>query len=158
MDTLDVTRCFVKIFGDKGDYGCIAANELDDIIKIKKYPLAICVNNKPLPHGGEHWVGLYLESRHAHLEFFCSFGRSLESYGSHFVNFVVRHGLRVKQKFVMLQSPLTTVCGWYVVYYMLNRFRKLSVEMIYARFSKNVFQNDSFIVNFSRRFKQINNI
>lgn len=158
MDTTSVQRSFQKIFGWDATYGCIAANQLDDIISIRKYPLALCVNDMCLPHGGRHWVGLYLESKNAPLEFFCSYGRPLVSYGPHFTGFVMRHRLRVVQKFDVLQSPYTTVCGNYVIFYMLNRYKKISPDRIYAKFSKNVFQNDSFIVSFSKRFHQIKNI
>lgn len=157
MDTLFVQRCFVKIFAGNASYACIAANQLDEIDKIKTYPLALCVNDQPLPMKGRHWIGLYIQSKNSPLEVFCSYGKPVETYGHHFVNFIARHRLRVIQKFRTLQSPLTSLCGWYVIYYMLQRYMKRSREIIYSKFSKNVFQNDSFIVNFSQRFKQINN-
>lgn len=151
METSNVKKCFEKIFGQKGFYSCIPCDELDDM-KLKSFPFILCINNKPAGHIGEHWLGMYLEAPNAPLEFFCSYGRPLESYGYHFVNFVRRNRLRVRQKYDMLQSPFSTLCGWYVVYYMYKRKNNFSPDVIYAKFSKNRFNNDLIIRNFKKSF------
>lgn len=158
METRQVLLCFEKIFGRKASYMCIPCNELDNIDVIKKYPLVLCINDMPNGHPGQHWVGIYVESKQAPLEFFCSYGRSLRSYGIHFVNFLTRHNLKLSQKYMMLQSPFSTLCGWYVVYYMFIREKRRSPYSFYAMFSKNVFNNDKIISNFSRYFIETNKI
>ena len=57
----------------------------------------------------------------------------------------------------MLQSPLTSVCGQYCLYYLLHRARGISLQVILNEFSSDVDWNDQFVYDFIRnRYDFIN--
>ena len=51
---------------------------------------------------------------------------------------------------MMLQSPLTSVCGQYCLYYLLHRARGISLQVILNEFSSDVDWNDQFVYDFIR--------
>lgn len=154
MDTQTILRVLQFLFR-RGQVGCVPCNELDRM-KIKKYPFAICVNDQPWPQGGMHWTGMYIKGRNEPLEFFCSYGKPMQSYPFYFVNFARRNKLKIVQSNICLQSPFSTVCGQHVIYYLFNRMKGCNRAGFYAKFSKDVNKNDECVRTFVNKIvKQI---
>ena len=86
---------------------------------------------------GGHWVAAWND------EYFDSYGREpikeLKSRRRHWI-----WNERV------LQSPLSSVCGQYCVYYLLHRARGYSMNDIVKDFTMDLDENDQFVYDFVR--------
>jgi len=152
MDTLDILGYFKKITQctPNAQYNVIPSDKLEEI-EIKSYPFLLCVNIDESTKPGTHWVAFYVARIGAELEFFDSFGRGIHQYPIHFMNFVKRNSLRIIESNVMLQSPLSNVCGHYVITYMCKRLQGCSRRAFYSQFTNNLDKNDKIVYDFSRK-------
>ncbi len=152
MDTLDVLGYFKKITKctPNAQYNVVPSDKLSEI-EIKSFPFLLCVNvdesNKP----GTHWVAFFIARVGSELEFFDSFGKSISEYPAHFINFARKNSLRILESNIMLQSPLSNVCGHYVIAYVCKRLQGCSRRAFYSQFTNNLDQNDKIVHNFSRK-------
>lgn len=90
-DIDNVLHClFQKTKKTRVQYNVLCANELEKY-SIHTYPVCIVVNNKECNHAGQHWVCFFKKSIYSPLEFFCSYGESVNSYGKYFINFKERN-------------------------------------------------------------------
>ena len=98
---------------------------------------------------GQHWVGIYIQRRGGELEFFCSYGQTIRSYDSSFLNFAKRNNLRILENSNSLQSFNSDVCGQFVIFYLFSRFQKCARSVFYAKFSKvDTVKNDKIVRRF----------
>lgn len=88
---------------------------------------------------------------------FCSYGKTLDINDPHFVDFAKRTGLRVIQRSAKLQSLFSTVCGWHIVYYMLMRYKRRSLEITYAAFTKMYLIMIILLLGFQKCFYKVIN-
>ena len=114
---------------------------LDRVPRLK--PGCYVVNTAPASHPGRHWIALFVTDRE--IEYFDSYGLDPLP--------------RLKQKGktkswrhnpMPLQSPLTSVCGQYCVYYLLHRARDVSLKSILKHFDSDVDMNDQLVYDFVR--------
>ena len=97
----------------------------------------ICNTAKAHPHLGEHWVCFYFKKK-APPEYFDSNGMSPQ-----FASFQRFLGGYWKENRLMLQSPLSTVCGQYCMFYILMRNKGYTMEEIQSWFSPyDLLKND----------------
>ena len=112
---------------------------LDRVPRLK--PGCYVVNTAPASHPGRHWIALFVRDRE--IEYFDSYGRAplpvLEQQGK---DREWRHNP------VLLQSPLTSVCGQYCIYYLLYRTRGVSLKTILHDFDVDVDSNDQLVYDF----------
>lgn len=152
MDTRSINKALVFLSKKRGQVGCIPSNGLENLT-ISSYPFAYCVNSKPSNHEGEHWVGMYIAKRGSPLEFFCSFGRPLMSYGSYFKDFVIRNKVKVYENNICIQSPFSMYCGHHVIYFLFNKMIGRSTRSFYSKFSKNLVNNDAIANHFVKKMQ-----
>jgi hypothetical protein len=124
--------------GEPQFIGVFAADEVPNPRALQK-PFMFIANTAPRRHPGKHWVAFYFPIR-SKSEFFDSFAKTTSYYGFHLKNYI--HNTQV------LQAHDSTVCGYYVLYYLICRARGLSMEDILQPFSKDRDANDAAVVSF----------
>ena len=102
---------------------------------------AYVVNTAPHNHEGLHWVAILIKNDN--IEYF-------DSYGGDPPIKLLRWGKK-KQWLcnpIPLQSPLTSVCGQYCIYYLLHRSRGISLRALLMDFGADVDDNDKLVYDF----------
>ena len=102
---------------------------------------AYVINTAPDTHPGLHWVALLV--RGDSIEYFDSYGGDPSS--------KLRHWAGAKKwttNPIPLQSPLTSVCGQYCVFYLLHRARGIDLPTILMEFNADVDSNDKLVYDF----------
>lgn len=108
------------------------------------YPFCIIVNTSPSNKSGSHWCAYYFESPY-HIEFFDSFGKCPSAYG---FNINAHHWNKIK-----FQSPKSSVCGAYCLYFIYYSSLGLSMREIQSMFYSNYqfsSQNDDKVIKFAQ--------
>ncbi len=106
-------------------------------------PVMFVANTAPSNHRGIHWVAFFYP-REGPPEFFDSFGRSPAYYRLTFQKY------KCNKK--VLQSHDSSVCGYYVLLYLLQRIRGYSMEEITGQFTKNRDANDMAVVQLMEEY------
>lgn len=151
MDTNTLLNILKRICKcSNAQYDVLACDQLTDF-KVQRYPACIVINNKPISHEGEHWVGMYIRCKHSKIEFFDSYGMGVGYYDPVFVKFISKNRFNVTQVNRRLQG-LSNLCGHYVIVYMYMRLQKKSVSQFYRLFNNNSTQNDKIL---SQKFKSL---
>ena len=102
---------------------------------------AYVVNTAPSNHPGKHWVAVFV----------CNSGVDyFDSYGGEPSSRLKRWCKNRSWSYnpVPLQSPLTSVCGQYCIYYLLHRARSITLDEMLLDFCTDVDHNDQFVFNF----------
>ena len=102
---------------------------------------AYVLNTAPDSHPGLHWVAVLVKGDT--VEYF-------DSYGGKPSLRLRRWG---KKKLwtsnpIPLQSPLTSVCGQYCIYYLLHRCRGIDLNILLMDFGPDVDDNDKLVYDF----------
>ena len=99
------------------------------------------VNTAPDTHPGLHWVALFV--KYNSVEYFDSYGGEPPT--------VLYRWAKKKQwtsNPIPLQSPLTSVCGQYCLYYLLHRARGIDMNTLLMDFDADVDRNDKMVYDF----------
>ena len=97
------------------------------------------INLDPHFMKGSHWVALYFDSYGA-AEYFDSYGRKP---GTRLVqNYVKKYAIDWSHNTKMLQSPYSSTCGEYCIYYLYYKCRGRSLNHILNDFSDDFQSND----------------
>ncbi len=132
-------------------YDCIPCDFLVNTY-IRTYPFAYCINDERSDQPGSHWVGIYIERHNGPLEFFCSFGRGINTYPEYFNLFAVNNNLSVNQANLDLQSIDSTFCGQHVLHFLYCRVKRMSFSMFYFKHKQmSTRANDAYVDEFVRR-------
>lgn len=120
---------------------------LDRLKSVKlRYPCALVVNTDPSYLPGEHWVAIFLNaSRHG--EYFDSYGLPPSIYPD-IAHFLIRNCESFRYNSHLLQGLGSTVCGQYVLFYLLHRCRGYTLDEITGWFSPNLDTNDEQVQGF----------
>lgn len=111
MNTLQIDNALRRNKVTRQSYmGCYASNKLP---KCKKFPCSLVANTDEASEPGTHWIAIYAPNR-LHVRYFDSLDGdevpNIHAYlTANFVN-VTRQKFRV-------QSPRSTVCGYYAIYF-----------------------------------------
>lgn len=102
---------------------------------------AYVINTAPDSHPGLHWVALIVKGDT--VEYFDSYGGKPSPRLRRWVN-------KKTWTFnpIPLQSPLTSVCGQYCIYYLLHRVRGIDMTTILMDFGSDVDENDKLVYDF----------
>jgi hypothetical protein len=108
----------------------------------------LIANTAPMGDSGEHWISIFIDSDRT--------GCYFDSYGSKprtsFLPFLESCSTYKYNK-QRVQSDITTVCGHYCIFYLLQRARGLSQSETINYFNENLYENDEFVAkHLSRRF------
>lgn len=147
MDT-NTLRCIVNcdpVLSQKV-IGVISADEIPK--RISSYPTAFIINTDRKRDPGRHWLAFYVTSQRG--EFFDSYGQRPSFYSGGFNDFFVVNNLTLQYNDKRLQSMDSNACGYYCVYYLINRCRGVPMEEILHTFSNNLNNNDTFVFDFVR--------
>ena len=99
------------------------------------------VNTAPHNHPGLHWIALFVKD--GVIEYFDSYGGDPPS--------TLRRWGKKKQWMsnpIPLQSPLTSVCGQYCLYYLFHRARGIDMTTLLMDFVADVDDNDKLVYDF----------
>lgn len=136
-------RCIVNCDSDlsKRVIGVFAADEIPR--SISSLPTAFIINTDRRRDKGKHWVAVYATRQNA--EFFDSFGRKPSFYARAFTDFFTRNNLTLQYNDRKLQSDSSNTCGYYCIYYLINRCRGVPMTDIIRTFSNDLYNNDMFV-------------
>ena len=112
---------------------------------------AYVINTAPHDHPGLHWVAVIVNGKSA--EYF-------DSYGGDPIGVVQRWGKqkRWSNNPIPLQSPLTSVCGQYCIYYLLHRTRGIDLNTLLMDFGADVDRNDKVVYDFVENHFDLQNL
>ena len=113
--------------------GVFPSDRIPDLSVITcKRAYALIVNLDKSGWPGSHWVALYLPKRHnAIAEYFDSYGQPPTE--PNFLTLLCKYKGYVYNN-IALQSPYSSVCGQYCLFYLCHRARKHSFELIRGMF------------------------
>lgn len=137
---------FSDPFASKSFGGVLSLSENNQWQKPLKLPVSYVINTDRRKSGkGEHWVGVYCDKAGA-CEYFDSYGTpplsEIYNWLKSFCPGVVLYNTK------WIQSPLSRVCGGYVVLFLLMRSRGVRMETMTKMFQneKNFLGNDLLLV------------
>jgi len=111
----------------------------------------LIVNTDLADQPGTHWVAMYWDGD-GRAEFFDSYGQTPQSYHPSWRNYL---GRECRYTTRSLQSPQTTVCGHYCLYYLSQRVRGRSLKDIVMTFSGPPRVNDRRVCHWVCRSPRI---
>lgn len=145
MNSEQLSDALDKAVVPRTNYNLIASRDTLSRISLSHcYPCCIIVNTSPSNKPGSHWCAYYFESPY-HIEFFDSFGKPPYAYG---FNLNAHHWNKIK-----FQSPKSSVCGAYCLYFLYYSSLGLSLGEIQSMFYSN-YQFSSKNDNKVRKFAQ----
>lgn len=110
------------------------------------YPCCFIANTDPSWMPGTHWVAVFVENN-ANIEYFDSYGRRpMSPQMKEFCGTSYQHNLYA------VQSIFSTLCGYFCIYYLVNRCRGNSFSNIMYNFNLN---NAVFNENLVKRFVKV---
>jgi hypothetical protein len=120
---------------------CFRGVYASDTIPFPKgpYPYALIVNTDKSGEPGKHWQAIWIKSASS-VDFFDSFGNEatgkIKNYLKMFKN--------VEKNKIKIQLNYEISCGPYVIYFIINRFRGLSITQIVRNLKRQQFP-DTFV-------------
>ena len=118
-------------------WGVCASDKLPK--QINKYPVGFVMNVDSSDQPGSHWVAVYID-RHQQGNYFDSYGyKPSVSVLSHFLNANCR-SWQCNNK--QIQGYLSSVCGHYCIYFLIQRAKGVSRGEIGAKFVERYTEND----------------
>jgi len=118
--------------------GCFAADRIPSHLTA---PFAFIVNFEKSGERGSHWSSIVSINTET-IEYFDSFGR-LPPKGS-IEKFIETFKIKIINR-TSFQNPFSTVCGQYSVYYLVQRFLKISPNTIFETLKNS--KNSDKLVN-----------
>ena len=111
-------------------------------------PSVLVINTDPADKPGQHWVAIYI-TRDGVGEYFDSYGKAPSVPQ-------IEYFLRKNAKYVIynkrqIQGTFSTVCGQYVIFFLLHRCRGLSMDKIINFFSLDTMDNDLNVNDFFKK-------
>ena len=117
----------------------------DKLPAVSKLPLALAANTDSSKGPGEHWIGI----------FFPIDGQPMywDSYGlaPRHKEFVKYLGRQYDYNDVQLQSPFSSACGQYSIFFLAMACRGCTMKQIQNCFSESLMENDRLVTEFINR-------
>jgi len=145
MNTSELTALLNKVLPcTRVKTWCVLSRDQLETLKLSKFPAAIAFNSKPLPHKGEHWLGLYYTSSKTYY-FIDSFG-----------NVPKKYGLKIHPK-ARIKTPIqqygSSTCGKYVLLFLTLLARGEKFKKILHRFKRQTQDNEKKVEDFHSSLK-----
>lgn len=141
-----------------GDYNFLGVfpRDLIPVDSVTKFPCCFVVNTKPHTHPGEHWVCV-LKTEDNKGIYFDSYGQPPFNFEE--VGLVLENCTEWKFNDVPLQSPLSTVCGQYCIFFLTHIVRGYSLKHIAHMLNEgDSCANDAFIYNYIKEMYPVEKI
>lgn len=144
MNSKEISKVLRSFAHTKNKFRGVFATENIPTDK-RNLPYGFVANTDPSWLPGKHWVAVYVNTDEK-VEFFDSFGR--RPMNSSLKKLCGRDYIFNER---ILQSPLSTVCGQYCIYFLYKRCTGKSFKNIMKCFTRNTRRNDAFVTNFVNR-------
>ena len=112
---------------------------------IVSYPCSLIINTDTKNLPGKHWVAVYISS-YKEGEYFDSFGREPSQDIALWLNKFTIKWKKVNS--VILQNPLSTSCGQFVLFYVNEQSLVRSHFYIVNKFHADTFSNEQFVKHY----------
>ena len=130
--------------------GIFARDTLPTIVD--RYPAMYVVNTDCSFQKGQHWVAIFLMDQ-SYGVFFDSFGRTPDSWGKEFTDFMDDHVGRYDYYIVALQSHESDYCGLFVLAFLyITMCMSVTIEQFQLMFKKKLKDNDALAYSFVKMF------
>lgn len=116
---------------------------------VTRYPIFIVLNTHPHNLNGEHWKVIFIRKDRC-AELFDSLALPPNIPTQQWLR---KHSRQWKTNARELQHPLSSTCGAFVLYFILNRLRVRRFESISQKFSYNLHSNEKKIHKFYNDLK-----
>lgn len=116
---------------------------------IPHYPIFIVLNTHPQNLKGEHWKVIYIRKDRV-AEVFDSLALPLNIPTQQWLR---KHSRQWKSNARAFQHPLSSTCGAFVLYFILNRLRVRRFESVTQKFSTDLHSNEKLILKFYNDLK-----
>lgn len=127
-----------------------AADELPQTLI--QYPKLFIVNTQNSNKAGQHWVSFFFGENKIP-EFFDPLGKTPQHYHKSFEHFLIRHGDSYLINNCPVQSPNSSACGYFNLFYLALRCNGNSMEQVLSSLDlTNLEQNTNVVVNFVNYF------
>lgn len=121
----------------------------DQLHLVKSNEFALIINSDTSDKPGTHWLALFKEASNDIIEFFDSFSMPVEFYNPHILKFINERCNYLNQSRIQIQSNLSTTCGHFCIFYLIQRTRGVTFENILSEFSRtNLVKNDKKVETF----------
>lgn len=117
--------------------------------QIKNYPIFLVVNTHTDNLSGEHWFTIFI-SRKGIGEIFDSAAQPVQRNVQRWMNQFCRKWSRNRLSY---QAPLSSLCGAYAIYYILNRLHYPSMQSLLAPYQRKPI-DDHFILNYYQHLQK----
>jgi hypothetical protein len=118
---------------------------IDRLPALNDFPCYIIVNTSHSSVNHGHWVLIYFKDSE-NVIFFDSFGRHPKNVNNGHILYSYIRNYNVHYSEYILQSKLSSVCGYYCIYVAYNICNNISLHSMFCMFSKEVDYNDVLIV------------
>lgn len=116
---------------------------------ITHYPIFIVLNTHPQNLSGQHWKVIFI-GKDRRGELFDSLGLTPNIPTQQWLR---KHTRQYKRNERVIQHPLSSTCGAYVLYFILRRLHVQRFESIIQKFSHNLHCNEKMIRKFYNDLK-----
>lgn len=128
-------------------YDVRALNMLPDTIIYRPFLMVVNTQMKNLP--GEHWLAVHIDE-YRRGEVFDSLAMPVNLHLSRWMN---KFTVTWKRNKKMYQHPLSTKCGAFVIYFILNRLNAVNMQDTFKHFSYNLHDNDVIVSQYYSSLK-----
>lgn len=126
--------------------GVFSINQLPT--KLPQLPILFIINTNTSNLPGQHWKAIYV-SKSREGEVFDSLASPVSLILNLWMNEFTR---KWTVSTTILQNPLSSSCGAYVLYYVMSRLNHSSLKSCIAPFSTDVFDNDMRMEQFMKTY------
>ena len=127
----------------------LPSDRLPDTVSEKPRGFIVNVDSSDGP--GTQWVAIYL-TRDGEGEFMDSYRQQPSNYSEDFEAFLKNNSITFTYNKYVLQSPWSSVCGQYCLFYTLHRCRNIPMSTIINMFTNDKEWNDMLVRDFIRKW------
>lgn len=144
MNSKEIRKILLRHLGSSF-MGVYARNTLPNRVTI---PAAIVCNTDKDTETGEHWVAFYIDLNR-NLEYYDSYG--LPPIHKEFYDFLKSQSNKWTWNSKCVQKPDSTVCGEHCIFYLIHKFRGLTLKEIQFMFGDDLRFNDCIVKNYKNQ-------
>jgi hypothetical protein len=112
-------------------------------VSLRSLPACIVVNTSPSTVTDGHWIAIYIGPFSN--EVFCSFGLNYDSLVHDFITYNMLNVSNIRYNPVMVQSPSSSMCGYYVAAYLVHRCQDIPMVKFLRHFTADLTTNDKIV-------------
>lgn len=125
--------------------GVYPRNKLPHLIASSHRPVAYVINTDHSDGPGKHWVGVWFDTR-GRAEYFDSFGFPPTLYPD-IESFILRNSRSYRYSSVWIQDWMSSNCGFYVLYFILQKSRGCTLGRLMSIFHpRQLVRNDQRVI------------